>query len=397
MAKALALGLALIGVAFAHGAAHAQRGNGDPLGGQFGAIEVALSPAEAARDVDLMAASLGKLAPQRPGVVDTYVLTASFWSEPVFENEASEAAAILANRYDAADRTIILSAGRGPRIQRDYPQASPNNFNAALGRIAKVMDPKEDLLVVFVTSHGGQDGAVALQEQGRVGGALRPLHLRTSLQAAGIQTKLVIVSACFSGHFILPFSNADTVVLTAAAADRTSFGCEPSRDWTFFGDALFNHAMRGGEGVIEAFDQARTIISGWEGDMHGTWQAKPQSVRAREPEPMASNPQKAIGENALAVIAAAESYGNAISCAAHLSFALDRAKTGRPLKGLNDVAALTGAQAGAATRATTQGEARGRSAQDTGRAIAAASAKALQLYQGQQDYVTAHAKSCMGG
>jgi hypothetical protein len=31
------------------------------------------------------------------------------------------------------------------------------------------------------------------------------------------------------------------VVLTAAAADKTSFGCEPSRDWTFFGDALFNH------------------------------------------------------------------------------------------------------------------------------------------------------------
>jgi hypothetical protein len=395
MAKGLALGLALLGTVLASGEALAQRG--DPLGGQFGVIEVALTPAEAARDVDLMAAALGKLAPQRPGVVDTYVLTASFWNEPVFENEASEAAAILAGRYDAADRTIVLSAGRGARTQRTYPQASPNNFNAALGRIAKVMDPKEDLLVVFVTSHGGQDGAVALQEQGRVGGALRALHLRTSLQQAGIQTKLVIVSACFSGHFILPFSNPDTVVLTAAAADRTSFGCEPSRDWTFFGDALFNHAMRGGEGVLAAFDEARTIIAGWEGDMHDGWQAKPQSVRSREPEPMASNPQMAAGENALAVIAKAESYGNSISCAAHLSFALDRAKTGRPLKGLTDIASLTSAQAAAAARATTQGETRGRSAQDTGRAIATASTKALQLYQGQQDYVTAHAKTCIGG
>ena len=393
MAKGLALGLALLGTTLASGEAAAQR---DPLGGQFGVIEVALSPAEAARDVDLMAESLGKLAPQRPGVVDTYVLTASFWNEPVFENEASQAAAILASRYDAADRTVVLSAGRGARLQRAYPQASPNNFNAALGRIAKVMDPKEDLLVVFVTSHGGQDGAVALQEQGRVGGALRPLHLRTSLQQAGIQTKLVIISACFSGHFILPFSNPDTVVLTAAAADKTSFGCEPSRDWTFFGDALFNHAMRGGGGVIAAFEQARGIISGWEGDMHGTWQAKPQSLRAREPEPLASNPQVAIGDNAMSVIAKAESYGNAVACAAHLSFALDRAKTGRPLKGLADANTLTSALSSATTRATTQGETRGRSAQDTARAIAASSTKALQLYQGQQDYVTAHATSCMG-
>ena len=233
-------------------------------------------------------------------------------------------------------------------------------------------------------------------QQGRVGGALRPLHLRTSLQQAGIQTKLVIVSACFSGHFILPFSNPDTVVLTAAAADKTSFGCEPSRDWTFFGDALFNHAMRGGDSVVAAFEQARGIISGWESDMHGTWQAKPQSVRAREQEPLASNPQVAIGDNALAVIAKAESYGNAVACAAHLSFALDRAKTGRPLKGLADVASLTGAQASATNRATKEGEVRGRSAQDTGKAIAAASAKALQLYQSQQDYVLAHATSCMG-
>ncbi len=393
MTKGLALGLALLGTVLASGEAAAQR---DPLGGQFGVVEVALSPLEAARDVELMADSLGKIAPQRPGVVDTYVLTASFWNDPVFENEAKEAAGVLARRYDASDRTIVLSAGRGARSQRVYPQASPNNFNAAIGRIAKTMDPKEDLLVVFVTSHGGEDGAVALQEQGRMGGALRALHLRTSLQQAGIQTKLVIVSACFSGHFILPFSNPDTVVLTAAAADKTSFGCEPSRDWTFFGDALFNHSMRGGAGVIAAFEEARGIISGWEGNMHSGWQAKPQSVRAREPEPLASNPQMAIGEKALAVINAAESYGTAISCAAHLSFALDRAKTGRALKGLNDIGALTTALSQATDRATAEGQTRGHTAQETGRAIATSSATALQLYQGQQDYIVGHATTCMG-
>jgi hypothetical protein len=394
MAKGLALGLALFGAAMASSEALAQR---DPLGGQFGVVEVALSPAEAAKDVELMGEALAKLAPQRPGVVDTYVLSASFWNDPVFENEASQAAAVLARRYDAAERTVILSAGRGARAQRTYASASPNNFNAAIGKIAKVMDPKEDLLVVFVTSHGGQDGAVALQEAGRLGGALRALHLRTSLQAAGIQTKLVIVSACFSGHFILPFSNPDTVVLTAAAADKTSFGCEPSRDWTFFGDALFNHALRGGASVTQAFDEARGIITTWETDMHDVWQAKPAAARAREQEPLASNPQVAAGERALGVITAAESYGNAISCAGHLSFALDRAKTGRPLKGLADANAITSALTAATSRANEQGATRGRSAQDTGKAIVAVSTTALQIYQAQSAHVTGHATQCMGG
>ncbi len=395
MAKALALGLALLGAAFASGGAHAQRGNGDPLGGQFGVIEVALSPTEAARDVDLMAQALSKLPPQRPGVVDTYVISASFWSDPVFENEAKEAAAILGRRYDATDRTVVLSAGRGARLPRVYPSASPNNFNAAIGKLGQVMDPKEDLLVVFVTSHGGQDGAVALQEQGRSGGALRALHLRTSLQQAGIQTKLVIVSACFSGHFIMPFTNPDTVVLTAAAADKTSFGCEPSRDWTYFGDALFNHAMRGGESVLDAFHEAQGIITKWETGLHDNWLALSPAQRRSTPEPVPSNPQSAGGEKALAVVAAAESYGNAIACAGHLSFALDRAKTGRGFKGMTDIAALTAAVNAVQGRATTQGQARGRTPQDTGKAIASASATALQLFQAQAEYVTAHASSCM--
>jgi Peptidase C13 family len=394
MLKRLALISALLGATLAAPGALAQ--GGDPLRGQFGAVELAMTPAAAADDVTRMADALSKLAPQRPGIVDTYVLSASFWNDPVFEREASEAAGILARRYDASDRTIILSAGKGQNAPRIYPSSGPNNFNAALGRIGKIIDPKEDLVVVFVTSHGGQDGAVAIQETGRMGGAMRATHLRTSLMQAGINTKLVIVSACFSGHFILPFSNPDTVVLTAAAADKTSFGCEPSRDWTFFGDALFNHTLRSGKPLLEAYDGALTLITKWENDLHAEWAALTPTQRSRQPEILPSNPQRNAGEAALVVVTKAESYGNAIACAGHLSFALDRAKTGRPLKGLADVAALTSAQGALQGRATSEGMARGRSAQDTAKSIAAVSASVLQVYNAQQVAdVTAHAAQCM--
>jgi hypothetical protein len=205
------------------------------------------------KQVELMAQALSQLQPQRPGVVDTYVLSASFYNDPVFESEAKEAAAVLARRYDAEGRTIVLSAGRGANVPRTYPAASPNNFQAALGKIGATIDPNEDLLVLFLTSHGGQDGTVAVVEANRMQGGLRPLNLRTSLGQAGIRNKVIIVSACFSGHFIMPFSSdPGALVLAAAAADKTSFACEPSREWTYFGDALFNHALRGGQGLSES-------------------------------------------------------------------------------------------------------------------------------------------------
>src|SRR5690242_9663316 len=58
------------------------------------AQEIALPPAEAAKQVDLISAALNAVPPQRPGVIDTYILSVSFWNDPQFEQEAKEAAAI---------------------------------------------------------------------------------------------------------------------------------------------------------------------------------------------------------------------------------------------------------------------------------------------------------------
>lgn len=368
----------------------------DPLGGQFGAMEVALSPADAARDLGVMSGALTSLPPQRPGVVDTYVLVASFWNDPVFESEAEQAAAIIGRRFDALDRTVILSTGRGPSLPRTHAISNPNNFNAALGRIGQLIDPKEDLVLVFVTSHGAPDGAVAIQEKGRMGGALRAVNLRDALDLAGINNRMVIVSACFSGHFILPFSDPGSVILTAAAADKTSFGCEPSRDWTFFGDAMFNHALRSGKDLMSAFEEAKTLIAKWEADVHGVWAAYPAAQRSREPEPQPSNPQSSAGDSAMALVKKAESYGRAVACAGHVSFALDRAKAGRGLKGLSDAASLAQAFAVLQGRAVSEGSGRGRSQQDTMKAIGAVSASVLTAYNAQQvSDVTSHAAACM--
>lgn len=261
----------------------------DPLLGQFGAIvEVAPPPPEAARLANLLNTSLNALEPQRRRRQDVYLVVASLWDDPVFEREAVQAEAILREHLGAQGRSIILSAGG--QGQRQYAAATPTNISAAIGHVASIMDPNEDLFVLFVTSHGTSNGAISLRERGRLDSSLRPISLSAMLSQANIRNRVVIISACFAGAFIPPLQNQDTIVLAAAAPDRTSFGCEPQRDWTYFGDAYFNRALRGGASMLEGFERAKAQISTWETEQRLT----------------PSNPQSSIGANAAAMLARAE-------------------------------------------------------------------------------------------
>lgn len=267
----------------------AQQQQIDPLLGQFGAIvEVAPPPPEAARLANLLGTSLTSLQPQRRRHQDVYLVVASLWDDPVFEREAVQAEAILREHLGAQGRSVILSAGG--QGQRQYPAATPTNISATIGHIASIMDPNEDLFVLFVTSHGTSNGAISLRERGRLDSSLRPVSLSAMLSQANIRNRVVILSACFAGAFIPSLQNPDTIILAAAAPDRTSFGCEPQRDWTYFGDAYFNRALRGGASMLEGFERAKTQISTWETEQRLT----------------PSNPQSSIGANAAAMLARAE-------------------------------------------------------------------------------------------
>lgn len=262
----------------------------DPFNGQFGAMELALPPVEAARQAKLIADTLNGLQPQRPGQLDVYMITASLWGDPVFEREATQAEALMRPHFAAEGRSIILSAGAG-MAPRTYPAATPNNIAAAIGQVGSLIDPNEDLVVIFLTSHGGPDGTAALREHNRMFAGLRPAHLANLLNQANIRNRVVIVSACFSGAFIGPLANDDTIVLTAAQHDRSSFGCRPENEWTFFGDALFNRGMRNGQNLMAAFDSAKTLIERWE--------------REQNLSP-ASNPQRYVGAHAEQMLRRAE-------------------------------------------------------------------------------------------
>jgi Peptidase C13 family len=208
----------------------------------------------------LLKAEIARLAP-RKDATNVYALGIAGWADQdVFIKELDGGLDSIASVLPIKDRTIKLINNRS--TLGTAPLANPQNFAAAVRAIGAVMNKEEDVLVLFMTSHGEQTG-FALQVPGKTL-ELTPQQVASALDDEGIKNRVVIVSACFAGIFLPPLANDNTIVMTAADATHTSFGCAPERDWTYFGDAFFRQSLHPGANFANAFDHARVLIQGWE-------------------------------------------------------------------------------------------------------------------------------------
>lgn len=219
------------------------------------------------RQAALMQQQIAALAPQKHGVTDIYAIGIAGWAmQDVFRNE-------LAGALAAAGKALPLNGGvvrliNSSETAGTVPLASRRNFAVAVRAVAGIMDKDEDVLFLFMTSHGGK-GGIGLQLPS-VLVRFSPQDVAAVLNREGIKNRIVIVSACYSGIFVKPLANENTIVLTAADEKNTSFGCAEGREWTYFGDALFHHSLKPGVDFQVAFTNARGLISGWEKLEHFT-------------------------------------------------------------------------------------------------------------------------------
>ncbi len=174
-----------------------------------------------------------------------------FADQSVFESEANGAARIVADRFGGSPM-IVRANSRG------RSDATVATLATALDSAAKGLDARNDILALILTSHGSRAGLV-VKADGRED-TLWPQVLAAMLDHAGIRHRVVIISACYSGVFIPVLANADTLVITAADANHPSFGCQDGAQWTYFGDAFFNTAMRRTTNLKDAFDLARSLV-----------------------------------------------------------------------------------------------------------------------------------------
>ena len=210
--------------------------------------------------------ALDALQSHRPGMVDVYVVSIGLDSDPVFGREAGEAAKVISRRYGATGRTIFLSAGADDNSV-GTPQGSPPNLAVALAAVAGKMNPKEDVLILFATTHGDPVAGLAYRDGDNGMGMIAPKRLAALLDGLGFERRMILLSACFAGIFIPNLTNEDSVIVTAASSKRSSFGCEPGNDWTFFGDALINNALRKNQPFDKATDEAVALVGEWESEL----------------------------------------------------------------------------------------------------------------------------------
>ena len=209
----------------------------------------------------LLKQQISALVPQRKGATDVYAIGLAGWAtEDVFRKELDGALASIGKALPLNGGAVRLI--NHPQTAQAIPLATHQNFAAAVHGVGQVMDREEDVLIVFMTSHGSPEG-FGLQLPS-VLARFTPPEIAAILNKEGIKNRVVIISACYSGTFVKPLVNDNTIVLTASDEKHTSFGCAPGRDWTYFGDAFFNQSLKPGSDFKRAFDKARILIEGWE-------------------------------------------------------------------------------------------------------------------------------------
>jgi hypothetical protein len=227
----------------------------------------------------LLYEALTELEDERPGVTDLYFVGfAPYSAEDVFRKDVEAARDLFDDRFDTDGRSVTLI--NNPATMLDTPFATVSNLRATLSEIGDIIDPDQDVVMVYLSSHGSRDHKLSIEFPPLQLDALGPETLRKMLDDAGIKWRIIVVSACYSGGFIDALKDEHTLIITASAADRTSFGCGAESAATYFGDALFQHALRFEDSFVKAFEQAKKLI------------AERERSEKRQP----SNPQIFVGE-----------------------------------------------------------------------------------------------------
>ena len=224
-------------------------------------------PALRERQRALVESALAALAPQRPDQPDLYVVGVGGDStENVFRNETMYLEALMSKRFGARGRVLTLINHSDSFNDPPRPLATLDNLRGALAGVGKTMDREQDVLLLFMTMHGTAEHQLFVQMPPFYVDLIDPRQLRTALDDAGIRNRILVISACYSGGFIPALKGDNTLVLTAAHKNRTSFGCGADSDITYFGRAWLVDALNQTTDFVAAFEAAKVLIAEREDD-----------------------------------------------------------------------------------------------------------------------------------
>lgn len=146
--------------------------------------------------------------------------------------------------------------------------------------------------LIYFTSHGAPEGIV-LGDNLMSPGLLRSMLDRT----CGARPTVVILSACFSGVFIPALKAPNRMILTAARADRASFGCSEADTYPYFDDCLLR-MLPAARDFLGLGPAVQACVAGREKAEGARPASKPQLVVGRAVRPLLE--QSAFAQSATA-------------------------------------------------------------------------------------------------
>ena len=205
----------------------------------------------------LLQESLAALPASTPAV-ELYSLTlAGDGKQSVFLREADYVAKLLRERFGARGN-ITLTNHRNHLADR--PLATRESLTRAVRALAERSGP-EDLVFIYLTSHGSRSHELSIDQPRLQLADLPASDLAALLRPLAGRDKIIVISACYSGGFIPLLQDEHTLVMTAARADRVSFGCSEENNFTYFGRALFAEALNQTDDLQRAFELARQTVA----------------------------------------------------------------------------------------------------------------------------------------
>lgn len=228
----------------------------------------------------LLNRALSRIEPGIPHRIDWYFLGiggAAYQS--VFRRETESVQSLFDTRFATSGHSLALINDDDTALSQ--PIATRTSIAKALDTVGERMNRNEDVLFLFLTSHGGPDGTFELNNQPLQLQSMTPQWLRGALDHAGIRWRVIVISSCYSGAYIPALTDPYTLIITAAAANKTSFGCADDADFTYFGRAFFDEALRQEHSLEEAFTAARASIASREKE-EGYVPSEPQMVMGSE-------------------------------------------------------------------------------------------------------------------
>lgn len=205
----------------------------------------------------LLDAALARLPASTPAI-ELYALTlAGDGKQSVFMREADYVGDLLQQRFAAHGRITLVN-------HRDHLADRPLATSASLGRSLKALGERsgpEDLIFIYLTSHGSARHELNLDQPRLQLDDLPADELAALLAPLRERYKVLVISACYSGGFIPKLQDDKTLVITAARADRVSFGCSEENDFTYFSRALFAEALQQTDDLEQAFSLAQASVA----------------------------------------------------------------------------------------------------------------------------------------